>query len=217
MIEQWFDAMNDTLDELLSRYPKASDQEKKDLTEQWNVLKSISDDIIEAWLRFEDKMALFRTLTQEHDIAAQAHDYSDVLMGPYVKGQGYFKLQMFRDAAGQFEETLRLEPELNAARLFLAMCRMHLGHFPEAQRHFQLIAALADEAKLRAIAYNALGCIQAVGANLKLAESYFRQAAETDPTFEDPKRNLESCRSLSATGPLKLQFGSSEMQTLVMT
>lgn len=214
MIEQWFAAMNDTLDDLLRRYPNASDPEKNALDEQWNVLKSLSDVIIESWLQLEDKMALYRTMKQELEIGCGCASPGDgTLIEPYVKGMGYFKLQMYGEGIPYFEETLLQEPELNVARLFLAMCRMHVGHFLEAQRHFQLIAALAEEPKLQAIAFNALGCIQAVFAHLKQAEGYFCKALEADPSFEDAKRNLTACRSRS--GRIELLFGSSEMQALV--
>lgn len=212
MIEQWFAAMNDTLDDLLRRYPNASKEEKNALDEQWNVLKTLSDVIIESWLGFEDKMAYFRTLKQEQETGFGAAG-SDTLLEPYVKGMGYFKLQMYAEGAIYFEQTLMLEPELNVARLFLAMCRMHMGQFLEAQRHFQLIAALGEERKLQAIAFNALGCIQAVFANLQQAEFYFHKALEADPDFEDPRRNLTSCRNRS--GQMRLLFGSSEIQALV--
>lgn len=212
MIEQWFAAMNDTLDDLLARYPSASKEEKNALDEQWNVLKTLSDVIIESWLGFEDKMAFFRTMKQEQELGFGPND-TEVLMEPYMKGMGYFKLQMYAEGSVYFEQTLMLEPELNVARLFLAMCRMHMGQFLEAQRHFQLIAALGEERKLQAIAFNALGCIQAVFANLQQAETYFQKALEADPAFEDPRRNLASCRNRS--GQLQLLFGSSEIQALV--
>jgi len=214
MIDQWFGALNDTLDDLIRRYPNANDEEKCELERQWNVLKTISDDMIEAWLAFEDKMALFRNLKQENVPTLQTLP-GENFMGPYLKGQGYFKLQMYAEGAECFERTLALEPELNVARLLLAMCRMHLAQFAEAQRHFQLIAEWSEEPKLKAIAFNALGCVQAVFANLKQAQQYFHKAMEADPGFEDPRRNLEACRNPSG-GRLQLMFGSAELHTLML-
>lgn len=210
MIRQWFSAIHEALDDLIRRYPQAGEEEKYRIQEQWNVIKSLSDEWIEHWLSLEDKLALFRDLEQG---GGSASGQPAKLLGPFDKGQGYFKLQMFEHASQCFEETLRLFPDLLAARLFLAMARMHLGEFGEAQRHFQLIAALSEEPKLKAIAYNALGCIQAVGAHLEQAQSYFRQALEADPSFADPKMNLESCRQ--GTGQLRLRFGSTELQALI--
>jgi tetratricopeptide (TPR) repeat protein len=209
MIREWFSAMHETLDDLIRQYPKASGDERQQLQQQWEVLKSLSDDMIEAWLQFEDKMALFRDIQQHGAMVCDP----DPMFGPFVKGQGYFKLQMFAQAAQQLEEAVSQHPDMMSARLFLAMSRMHLRQWNDAQRHFQLIAALADEAKLRAISYNALGCIQAVFAHLEQAQSYFRKALEADPSFADPKRNLESCQQ--GKGELQLQFGSAELQTAV--
>jgi len=209
MIRQWFEALNETLDELIRRYPQASVAEKKSLDQQWDVLKSLSDDMIESWLQFEDKMAVYRELKEQ---AAASAAHADICE-PFVMGQGYFKLQMYDKGASCFEETLILRPELIGARVLLAMCRMYLQQFNEAQRHFQLVAAVADNAKLRAVAYNALGCVQAVHANLQQAQLYFAKAVESDPSFEEPRRNLESCQSHS--GQLELQFGCGELHALV--
>ncbi|MFC5531789.1 hypothetical protein [Cohnella yongneupensis] len=212
MIRQWFATMNEMLDELIIRYPHASGEEKEHLQEQWNMLKTLSDDIIESWLQFEDRMAFYRDLQNQPSAQQPEHD-PQLLMGPFVKGQGYFKLHMFAQASQQLEEAITQYPDFIGARLFLAMSRMHMKEWCEAQRHFQLIAAVTEENKLRAIAYNALGCIQAVFAHLDQAQSYFRQAIDTDPSFDDPKRNLECCQQ--GIGQLQLQFGSAELQAIV--
>ncbi|MBO9597788.1 MAG: hypothetical protein J7559_08215 [Cohnella sp.] len=212
MIRQWFATMNEMLDELIIRYPKATGEEKSQLQEQWDMLKSLSDDIIESWLQFEDRMAFYRDLQQQTGAKQPQHD-PQTLMSPFVKGQGYFKLHMFAQASMHLEEAISSYPDFMGARLFLAMSRMHLKEWGEAQRHFQLIAAVAEESKLRAIAYNALGCIQAVYAHLDQAQSYFRKAIETDPSFADPRSNLECCQQ--GLGQLQLQFGSAEMQEIV--
>ena len=212
MIRQWFATMNEMLDELIIRYPQASGEEKSQLQEQWNMLKTLSDDIIESWLQFEDRMAFYRDLQHQTGAQKPQHD-PQTLMSPFVKGQGYFKLHMFAQASMHLEEAISSYPDFIGARLFLAMSRMHLKEWGEAQRHFQLVAAVAEESKLRAIAYNALGCIQAVYAHLDQAQSYFRKAIDTDPSFADPRRNLECCQQ--GLGQLQLQFGSAELQAIV--
>ena len=212
MIRQWFATMNEMLDELIIRYPQASGEEKSQLQEQWNMLKTLSDDIIESWLQFEDRMAFYRDLQHQTGAQKPQHD-PQTLMSPFVKGQGYFKLHMFAQASMHLEEAISSYPDFIGARLFLAMSRMHLKEWGEAQRHFQLVAAVAEESKLRAIAYNALGCIQAVYAHLDQAQSYFRIAIDTDPSFADPRRNLECCQQ--GLGQLQLQFGSAELQAIV--
>ncbi|MCD9021158.1 tetratricopeptide repeat protein [Cohnella silvisoli] len=209
MIRQWFATMNDVLDDLILRYPQAASEEKKVLQQQWDMLKTVSDDIIESWLQFEDKMGLFRELQQQTAQVTEQQKQLDC----YVKGQGYFKLQMFKHSSEQFEEAIAVYPDFIGARMFLAMSRMHMKQWNEAQRHFQFITAITDEARMQAIAYNALGCISAVYAHLEQAQSYFHKALESDPAFGDAKANLESIRQ--GNGQLQLQFGSAELQTMV--
>lgn len=205
--------MHEMLDDLIIRYPHASGEEKSQLQEQWNMLKSLSDDIIESWLQFEDRMAFFRDV--QTDQGPQKHEQDPLLqMVPFIKGQGYFKLHMYPQASEQLEEAISRYPDFVGARLFLAMSRMHMKEWGEAQRHFQLISAVAEDDKLRAIAYNALGCIQAVYAHLDQAQTYFRKAIDADPSFADPKRNLECC-SQGIGQLLQLQFGSAELQAIV--
>jgi len=128
---------------------------------------------------------------------------------PLGMGQGYFKLRMFRRAAEYFRQALHDAPDDNLARLFLAMTHMHLREWDEAQRHFLLLINLTDHPKWQALGLNALGCIQAVHANLEQAEHYFLQAHEADPSFEGPMNNLNNCRT--STGQLTLYFGGAEL------
>ncbi len=209
MIRQWFATMNDILDDLIVRFPNASEEEKNRIRQQWDMLKTLSDDIIESWLQFEDKMALYRNLQHQSTNPSVPQKQ----LGSFIKGQGYFKLHMFEHASEHLEEAIASYPDFTCARMFLAMSRMHMKQWSEAQRHFQLIAAITDESRLQAIAYNALGCIQAIYAHLEQAQSYFHKALEADPAFGDPKLNLESVQH--GNGQLQLQFGSAELQTLV--
>lgn len=125
------------------------------------------------------------------------------------KGQGYYKLFMFSHAASQFQMAVSNLPECNLARLFLAMTFMHLQNWSEAQRHFQLLVALTDYPKWRALGYNALGCIQAVYMNLEQAEQLFLQAYDACPSFKDPLNNLKCCKETPQQ--LSLFFGSTEL------
>ncbi|RED60404.1 tetratricopeptide repeat protein [Cohnella lupini] len=211
MIRQWFATMNDVLDDLIVRFPQATEEEKNALRQQWDMLKTLSDDIIESWLQFEDKMGAYRDLEQQAQVVPDPEPQK--FLGSFIKGQGYFKLHMFKHSSDQMEEAIAMYPDFLCARMFLAMSRMHMKQWGEAQRHFQLIAAITDESRLQAIAYNALGCIQAIYAHIEQARSYFLKALEADPGFIDPKKNLESV--LQGNGQLQLQFGSAELQTLV--
>lgn len=125
------------------------------------------------------------------------------------KGQGYYKLFMFAEAAKLFQEAVAAAPECNLARLFLGMSLMHMQKWNEAQRQFQLLVVLSDFPKWVALGYNALGCIHAVQMNMAHAEKLFRKAYEVYPSFTDSLSNLKSCQE--SPGQLSLYFGSTEL------
>ncbi len=209
VIRQWFAALHGTLDELIFRYPNASGEERAELEAQWKMLKALSDEVVEHWLQYEDKLSFFMDMAQQGAV----HHPPELQLESFQRGQGYFKLHMFAQAAEHLEKTVGLYPDMLSARLYLAMSKMHLKEWGEAQRHFRLIAALAEDAKLRAIAYNALGCIQAVFAQIDQARQFFRKALEADPSFNDPRENLKRCQK--GGEELELHFGSAELQAMV--
>ncbi|PZD93568.1 hypothetical protein DNH61_23405 [Paenibacillus sambharensis] len=127
-------------------------------------------------------------------------------------GQGYFKLYMFKEAVTHFRRTVRICPDSVTARLFLAMSHMHLEEWEEAEQLFQLIVKWTSHPKWKALGYNALGCIQAVRANIEQAEAYFRLAYDADPSFSGAASNLNSCKK--NTGKLSLYFGSAELSCM---
>jgi len=252
MINQVFGTLHETLDDIIIHYPHADDEQKKQLDEKLALLKQFSDNFIEHWLQFEEKMADFRDIqsgqlqaaaiappapaqaelgslseAEKYLLAQQPLPCQAVYAEPesglsgeephqaesceaFIKGQGYFKLFMFKEAAACFMEALLHAPEYNEAKLFLAMSLMHLQEWQEAQRHFQLLVEVTDNAKWRALGLNALGCIQAIRMNLEQAERYFARAHESDPDFPDPISNIKSCQQHTA-GHLSLYFGSGQL------
>ncbi|WP_028561252.1 hypothetical protein [Paenibacillus pinihumi] len=227
MFSHLFATMNELLDELIQRNPngilKGQDEE------QFSVLKAMSDKIMDEWLSFEEKIALFNDKMQDSvpektNITtmplktAHADKLSAAAVSPVAleqllsKGQGYFKLYMFPEAADAFNKVMEHSPDCNLARLFLAMTYMHMQEWYEAQRHFQLIVALTDHPKWQALGLNALGCIQAIRQNLDQAEVYFQQAYDADPSFEETLSNLHACKTRD--GQLSLYFGSAKLSCL---
>jgi tetratricopeptide (TPR) repeat protein len=156
-----------------------------------------------------------QTEKPEPAIAEEAYNAELDMEVPYEyammisKGQGYYKLFMFSDAATHFQSAVSTLPECNLARLYLAMTNMHLQNWSEAQRHFQLLISLTDYPKWRALGYNALGCIQAIYMNMEQAERFFLKAYETCPSFKDPLNNLKCCKETPQQ--LSLFFGSTEL------
>lgn len=109
----------------------------------------------------------------------------------FSKGQGYYKLYMFRDAVEEFCHVVKQQPDFLLARIYLAMSYMRIGEFSEAYRHFQFLVPLTDDNRMKAISYNAMGCIQAETQNMDKALEYFRLAHSADPDSIEPVLNLK--------------------------
>ncbi|WP_020616639.1 tetratricopeptide repeat protein [Paenibacillus daejeonensis] len=214
MITHLFATMHEKLDDLMERCPDGvlTDEDQAQLA----TLMTLSDQVMDHWVQFEEKLSLFRQGMEgepaEQEEAEELTTGFDEGQSWLSRGQGYFKLFMFRQAADALERAVGSMPECNLSRMFLAMTYMHLQQWLEAQRLFQMVVALTDHPKWKALSFNALGCIQAVRLNLDEAEAYFMRAHQADPTFSDPLNNLNSCRKRA--GHLSLYFGSGELSCL---
>ncbi|WP_166239450.1 tetratricopeptide repeat protein [Paenibacillus turpanensis] len=204
MIKQLFATMHDALDQIIEEYPKADGEKKQELEDQLDVLKSMSDTFIEQWLLFEEKMGQLHQGTHHaqsaaglKEVSVEGQDGAD----HYQKGQGYFKLLMFEQAVKEFEQVVAGQPEFLPARLYLALGYMKLSEYAEASRHLQFIIPMSEDKRLKAVAFNAMGCIHFVQRNLEQATEYFENARSLDPTFQDPIRNLELCTQMAAGIP----------------
>jgi tetratricopeptide (TPR) repeat protein len=185
MFKHVFSTMNEVLDEILREYPKSVGEEKTALEEQLQVLKAMSDEFIESWLLFEEKLGSFYgklpTSTQNlHDELLDLEVFGKQ-SSEFVKGQGYYKLFMYDQAIREFESLVRLQPDFLLARVYLAMGYLRKGDITESYRHFQFLLPLTDNTKVKAISYNAMGCIQVQNQNLEKAYEYFKKAYHHDP------------------------------------
>lgn len=204
MFQHVFDEMNNMLDEIVKHYPAAHGPQKQTLVHNWNVLKKMSEGIIDEWLRFEEKMAEFRESVAVPPVFPPT-ETPEMQLDAFIRGQGYYKLLMFRPAISQFQAASALYPDSLLITLYLAMSHLHLGETDHALEKLQFILPAAREKRLRALIYNALGCIRALEENTDQASEYFTLAIQSDPTLPDPLVNLEVCRKKRG----ELQFGSS--------
>jgi tetratricopeptide (TPR) repeat protein len=103
----------------------------------------------------------------------------------FIKGQGYYKLRMFGEAVKLFERLIGEYPDFSLGRAYLAMGYFRLGQEAEAYRQFQLLLPLAENAKMKAISYNAMACIQAKRNNTEKACELLQLAYMADPASFD--------------------------------
>jgi tetratricopeptide (TPR) repeat protein len=206
MFKQLFASMNDALDDIITQMPAASGAERAELEERLSVLKAMSDTCIEEWLLFEEKLGQLTGKSEHPELdlmseglqksnpkpTADKPPMKEEEEGSFSKGQGYYKLAMFRDAVGEFEQVVSKQPDFLMARIYLAMSYLRCGEYTDAYRHFQFLVPLTDDSKMKAISYNAMGCIQAEKQNMDKALEYFRLAHSADPSSVESVMNLKN-------------------------
>jgi tetratricopeptide (TPR) repeat protein len=190
MFEQLFITMKELLDEIAIRYHSALPAEKIQLNDQLAMLKKMSDQFMEHWLEFEEKLAAF--YAQDHEVEKvpiivdddkeDKQEPSARIDEGFEKAQGFYKLYMFDQAVKELEKLIKLQPDDVLARIYLAMGYLRLGADGDAYPHFQMILPLTENNQLKAISYNAMGCIQVRKKNMQKAMEFFKLAYHSDPT-----------------------------------
>lgn len=211
LVEQWID-----FEEKFAGFMEMESSDQNHVGQE--IISSVPFNLLYNTSAASGQMQATETETKTEDSSVEEQHQYDAELNMEVsyemaeliaRGQGYYKLFMFSNASEQFQTVVGSLPECNLARLFLAMTYMHLQNWSEAQREFQLLVALTDYPKWRALGYNALGCIQAVYLNLDQAEQFFLKAHEVCPSFKDPLNNLKCCKETPQQ--LSLFFGSTEL------
>lgn len=211
MFKHLFASMKDMLSETLAEYPSATPDRRRELAQKLRSLKSISDECIEEWLLFEEQLA---PALEHNGIQSQTGELIDPLdpdfagkrSDRFIRAQGYYKLHMFDEAIDDLKEIVQGQPDFNLARGYLAMAYYMKGEVKESYAQFHLLSRLTDNLKLRAISYNAMGCIHARQQNLDKAGEYFDLAYRTDPVSVQPLLELGVCEERK--GGLSFAFSS---------
>ncbi|WP_138492931.1 hypothetical protein [Paenibacillus pinistramenti] len=192
MFEHIFAEMNSTLEEIARYYPAATGEQKQVLGMKWKVLKQMSDGIIEEWMTLEEKMGEIRRKCGNFEAPSQLK-IVELDGGPFERGQGYFSLQMYKQASEQFEHASCQYPDSPLPLLFLAACCIHLDDRKNAAGYFSYILTHGEDRRLKAVCCNALGCIAAMESRPEKARELFLTAYKLDPSLPEPLANLEAC------------------------
>lgn len=226
MIQQAFDSLHQVLDEIMVGYAEASGQKKQRYLKQFSEILRMSDTIIDQWLLVEEKLAIIRLSLDnneeaihapqeaEPDMPASEEQEMDFHLAMMLqRGEGYFNLFMFSQAAEHFRQVIQSVPDCLEAHLYLAMTAMHIQQWGVAQQHFQLVVQHSNNPLWQAIGWNALGCLAALRRDFERAKQLFHVASQTDPTFEDPLLNLQACQEAPGQ-QISLYFGSAKLSCL---
>ncbi|MEK4059350.1 MULTISPECIES: hypothetical protein [Paenibacillus] len=207
MFQQLFAEMNKMLQEIATDYPTSEGTRRDDLLCKYNMLHRLSDEVMDEWLAFAEKLSHFREHAEfppQPDEEIPQQEAPELAMDSFVRGQGYYKLLMYRKCIDQFKEVIAQHPDSLAARLYLAMAYLQEGDGETAWGHLDHMLALIRENKLKAMIYNALGCIRASQERFNEARELFSLSLLHDPALPEPNVNLEVCRRRGG----KLQFGN---------
>ncbi|MNC09166.1 Tetratricopeptide repeat protein [compost metagenome] len=206
MFQHLFAEMNKMLQEIAADFPTAEGARRNDLLCKYNMLHRLSDEVMDEWLAFAEKLSDFR---QNADFSPPSEEEMpqveapELAMDSFVRGQCYYKLLMYRKCIEQFKQVITRYPDSLAARLYLAMAYLQEGELDVSWGHLHHMLALIREKKLKAMIYNALGCIRAFQKRYDEAQELFGLSLQHDPLLAEPNVNLEVCRRRGG----KLQFG----------
>jgi tetratricopeptide (TPR) repeat protein len=207
MFQHLFAEMNKVLEEIVTDYPLAEGVRRDELLCNYNMLHRLSDKVMDEWLAFAEKLSEFResmeiTAAVEEEVPEQ--EAPELYMDTFVRGQGYYKLLMYRKCIEQFKEVIAKYPDSLAARLYVAISYLQEGEGEAAWTHLNHMLGLIRETKLKAMVYNALGCIRASQERFNEAQELFALSLQHDPSLSEPTVNLEVCRRRGG----KLLFGN---------
>jgi len=212
MFKPLFEAMNDTLDEIMADYPNADSAGKQQLNDQLDMLNAMSDQCMEEWVAFEEKLGIFRRMKDFMDAGANPLLNDEC----YARGKGYFELAMYPEAIREFERVAERYAEHVSPRFYLALCHLQIRDYPDAYRYFHGLLSMTEDIRIKAVSYNAMGCIHAVGSELDKACELFQLAYQTDPSLPDPLENLSACMKMegaSLYGPADMKAGEQGLQS----
>ncbi len=145
MFKHLFATMNEALDVIIEHYPTAAESKKQDLIENVKQLKAMSNTFIEEWLLFEEK------LDQWNDSTSVLKDESPFIIEfllneqdasgseAFLKGHGYFQLNMYDHAINQFQQVVSQHPDFILAELYLSLGYLQNGDFTLAYNHIQRV------------------------------------------------------------------------------
>lgn len=197
MFQHLFAEMNEMLQEIALHFPAAQGSRREELLDKYHLLRRLSDDVMDEWLAFAEKMSAFSEgadLSVDNEELPQQHEAPELMLESFARGQGYYKLLMYPQCIEQFKAVIARFPDSLSGRLYLAMSYLHQGQGEKAWEHLDHMMTLIRNRKLKAMVYNAMGCIRASQERFPEARELFGLSLQHDPSLPEPTVNLEVCR-----------------------
>jgi tetratricopeptide (TPR) repeat protein len=198
LISQYFSALKNRLESIEKMYHHLAGEEKMELYKEVLAFRQLSDQVVEDWLQFEEKLAFVQQLfengqetkgtgdpqLQENEVLLPRH-----LTFQFLQGKGYFELSMYDEAVKSFSHIIHQEPDTELARLYLAFGFLMLRRFEVAYRQFQLLAETTSYPIFASVAYNEMGVISVLEGKPDQGIAWFQKALEIFPGLSEARFN----------------------------
>lgn len=199
LLSHYFASLKDRLNQMEKTFPLLNEEQRFVLYEEVLVMREISDQVVEDWLQFEEKLAviqrMFEINSEEVGGNQSALPKQNELVLPrhlafhFLKGKGYFELSMYEEAVKSFSHIIRQDPDLELARLYLAFGFLMSRRLEVAYRQFQLLAETTAYAVFAAVAYNAMGVISVLEGRGDQGLQWFERALKVYPDLKEARFN----------------------------
>jgi tetratricopeptide (TPR) repeat protein len=189
-IQQIFHTLTERLEQVEQQWQKGSGLEE--VHQELQELRQISEEIIEAWLSFEERLSHLQKqirpgTSQESEQAAQLQQLATALITEdeeqyryrsaeeWRKGKAYYDLMMFEHALPHLELALKKYPDFEYARLLLGHSYLASGHVDKARYHLQFLTETSSDRAWEWLALHALACMEGDQQNFDQALYLFRK------------------------------------------
>ncbi|MFY0543100.1 tetratricopeptide repeat protein [Brevibacillus sp. H7] len=203
LIEEWFQTLRSKAETVEQKWQQATESEKLQLADQLIELRKLSDQVVDQWLQFEEKLsAVIRQIKLAEGQSVKQEKVpenvtSDEKLGVYHhmfrKGEGFYHLRLYQDAKLCFADLLKESPDWESGRLYYAYSLLFCDEKEAAMREFRLLSMSASSPKVVGISYNAIGCILAEEEQWLEAAQAFKTALKIHPAQRDAQFNLALC------------------------
>ncbi|HBI02471.1 MAG TPA: hypothetical protein DDY49_00390 [Paenibacillaceae bacterium] len=200
LLSQYFASLKDRLENIEEVLLHTSEEQKIELYREVLAFRQLSDQVVEDWLQFEEKLAMVQRMfemesepEEETNCSPQPKE-NEVLLPrhlsfQFLQGKGYFELSMYDEAVKSFSHIIRQEPDMELARLYLAFGFLMSRRLEMAFRQFQLLAETTSYPIFASVAYNEMGVISVLEGRPDQGLVWFKEALERYPRLTEARFN----------------------------
>lgn len=197
ILSEYFATLRDRLEYIEQLFPELNSYQRMDSYDEVLTMRKISDQIVEDWLQFEEKLAYVQRLFEKGQMEMAEEEGVDELPEEnelvlprhlafqFLQGKGYFELSMYDEAVKSFSHIIRQEPDMELARLYLAFGFLMSRRWEVSYRQFQLLAETTSYPIFASVAYNGMGVISVLEGRPDQGLEWFEKAIQSYPELSE--------------------------------